>query len=60
MLQTQEGKQLAHQLTMEYVKQNRLLNCSQMNIPDQIAEIAKISSIICDAIESEYHNIKFL
>jgi hypothetical protein len=60
MLQTPQGKQLAYELTMEYIKQNNLLQCNQSNIPDRIREIAKISSIMCDAIESEYHSIKFL
>lgn len=60
MLQTQQGKQLAYELTLEYIKQNNLLQCDQSKIPDKMREIAKISSIMCDAVESEYHSIKFL
>lgn len=60
MLNTPQGKNLAYQLTMEYIKQNNVLKCSPDNIPTQMKEIAKISQIMCDSVEKEYHHIKIL
>lgn len=54
------GKQLAYELTMEYIKQNNMMKCQPEDIPSQISQIAKVSELICNGIKKEYHNIKFL
>lgn len=60
MLTTPEGIQFARELTMEYVKQNNMLKCNTKDIPNRISEIAKVSDAMMNAVEKEFHNIKFL
>lgn len=60
MLSAPQGIQLARELTIEYVKQNNLLKCSPEDIPSKISEIAKVSNIMMNSVEKEFHNIKFL
>ena len=55
-----KGTQLARELTMEYVRQNKMLSCSESNIESQIQKIAKISQIIYDSVQKNYHDFKFL
>ncbi len=57
---TDKSTQLAKELTMEYVKQNKMLTCSESQIESQITKIAKVSQIIYDAVDKNYHNFKFL
>ena len=52
--------QLAKELTMEYVKQNKMLTCDESKIESQIAEIAKVSQIIYDSVQNNFHKFKFL
>ncbi|KAI4445134.1 hypothetical protein C823_007641 [Eubacterium plexicaudatum ASF492] len=56
----QQGKNFAHELTLEYIRQNSLLRCSESDIPKQIDYIVKIENIICDCVEHRFHDIKFL
>lgn len=51
---------LAKELTMEYVKQNNLLSCDESQIEFQISKIAKVSQIIYDSVQNNFHNFKFL
>ncbi len=51
---------LAKELTMEYVKQNNMLSCGDDQIETQITKIAKVSQIIYDSVQKNYHNFKFL
>lgn len=52
--------QLAKELTMEYVKQNKMLTCYESKIESQITEIAKVSQIIYDSVQNNFHKFKFL
>lgn len=60
MLTAPQGIQLARKLTMEYVKQNNMLKCSIEDIPNKISEMAKVSDVMMNVVEKEFHNIKFL
>lgn len=60
MLNTQKGKQFAYELTIEYIHQNNLLKCLPEEIPNQIKTIAKVTNLICESLEKEYHNIAIL
>lgn len=53
-------KSFAHELTMEYIKQNNLLKCKKEDIPKQIEEIVKAENIIFDSVDKNFHNFKFL
>ena len=52
----QRGLNFAHELTMEYIKQNNLLQCDEKDIPKQISKIAKIENIIVDSVGENFHN----
>lgn len=51
---------LAKELTMEYVKQNNMLTCDESEIESQISKITKVSQIIYDSVQNNFHNFKFL
>ena len=51
---------LVKELTMEYVKQNNMLSCSENQIESQILKIAKVSQIIYDSVQNNFHSFKFL
>lgn len=51
---------LAKELTMEYVRQNNMLSCDENQIESQISKIAKVSQIIYDSVQNNFHNFKFL
>lgn len=53
MLTTSQGKNLAHELTIEYIKQNNLLQYNKQSIPENIDHIVEIENIICDCIEKD-------
>lgn len=57
---TDKSMQLAKELTIEYVKQNNMLTCDESQIESQISKIAKVSQIICDSVQENFHNFKFL
>lgn len=59
-LTSQQGKELVHELTMEYVKQVGLLNCRPDEIEEKIAKIADISKVIYNAVDKNYHDFKWL
>lgn len=50
---------LAKELTMEYVKQNNMLACDESEIESQISKIAKVSQIIYDSVQNNFHKFKF-
>lgn len=60
MLKTQQGKNLVHEFTMEYIRQNNLLCCDKKSIPEKIDEIIEVQNIISDAIEKRYFDFNFL
>lgn len=57
---TDKSTLLAKELTMEYVKQNNMLTCDESQIKSQISKIAKVSQIIYDSVQENFHNFKFL
>lgn len=57
---TEQGKKFVHELTMEYVKQNGMLQHSGDLIPEQIDRIIKIENIIYDCVEKRYNDFKTL
>lgn len=57
---TDKSTQLAKELTMEYIRQNKMLSCNESQIESQITQIAKVSQIIYDSDDKNYHNFKFL
>ena len=57
---TDKGTQLVKELTMEYIRQNNMLSCTESKIESQVDKIAEISQIIHKAVEKNFHNIKFL
>lgn len=48
------------ELTMEYVRQNKMLSCSDSQLESQIEKIAKVSQSIHDSVQKNYHDFKFL
>lgn len=54
------GLNFAHELTMEYIRQNNLLQCDEKDIPKQISKIVKIENIIVDSVGENFHNFKTL
>lgn len=56
----QRGLNFSHELTMEYIKQNNLLQCDEKDILKQISKIAKIENIIVDSVGENFHNFKTL
>ena len=57
---TDKATQLVKELTMEYVKQNKMLSCSESEIESQVQKIAKVSQVIHDSVQKNFHDIKFL
>lgn len=57
---TPQSTQLAKELTMEYVKQNKMLTCTETQLEAQIEKITKVSQIIYDSVDKNYHKFKFL
>lgn len=57
---TPQSTQLVKELTMEYVKQNKMLTCTETQLETQIEKIAKVSQIICDSVDKNFHKFKFL
>lgn len=57
---TQQSIQLVKELTMEYVKQNDMMKCDENAIESQISKIAKVSQIVYDAVDKNFHNFKIL
>lgn len=56
----QQGTQLIKELTLEYVKQNNMMKCNESEIEYQVAEIAKASQKISDAVTKNFRNFPFL
>lgn len=56
----QLSKQLAYDLTIEFVQKNNYLKCSYTDIPKQIEEVVKISNTIYDEINKHSSEFKIL
>ena len=54
------GLNFAHELTIEYIRQNNLLKCNEEDIPKQIELIAKIENAIVDCVGKNFHDFKTL
>ena len=55
---TETKQKLTYDLTLEYVKQNRLFECRTDGLPRKIEDIARISEIIDDAITKNIDKFK--
>lgn len=60
MVTTQQGKNFVHELLIEYIKQNNMLQCSKELIPERINQIVEIENIISENVQKKYHNISFI
>lgn len=47
---TPDGKNFARELTLEYVRQNHMLQCSKEELQQKIIDIIDISNIIAKCI----------
>lgn len=56
----EQGKKFVHELTMEYIRQNGLLQHTKDSIPKQIDFIVEIENIIYNSIEKRYNDFKSL
>lgn len=57
---TQQGKNFVHELLMEYIKQNNILQCDKELIPKRINQIVEVENIISENVQKKYHNISFI
>ena len=57
---TPTEKSLIRDLTIEYVKQNKLLYCRREDINEKISYIAEISAIITAAVTQKNKDFSFL
>ena len=57
---TDNCKQFVRELTMEYIRQNGVLQHSIDLIPEQIDRIVKIENIISKSVEERFHDFKSL
>lgn len=57
---TQQGKNFVHELLMEYIKQNNILQCDKELIPERINQIVEVENIISENVQKKYHNISFI
>lgn len=60
MVTTQQGKNFVHELLMEYIKQNNMLQCSKELVPEKINQIVEIENIISENVQKKYHDISFI
>lgn len=60
MVTTQQGKNFVHELLMEYIKQNNILQCDKELIPERINQIVEVENIISENAQKKYHNISFI
>lgn len=59
MINTPEGKQFVRELTMEYIRQNKLLyNPNEETITNIIDRIVKIENDISDSVEKRRKDFK--
>lgn len=56
----EQGKRFVHELTMEYIIQNGLLQHTKDSIPKQIDFIVEIENIIYDCVEKRLNDFKTL
>lgn len=60
MVTTQQGKNFVHELLMEYIKQNNMLQCRKELVPEKIKQIVEIENIISENVQKKYHDISFI
>lgn len=60
MVTTQQGNNFVHELLMEYIKQNNILQCDKELIPERINQIVEVENIISENVQKKYHNISFI
>lgn len=60
MVTTPQGKNFVHELLMEYIKQNNMIQCNKELIPERINQIVEIENIISENVQKKYHNISFI
>lgn len=56
----EQGKRFAHELTMEYIRQNNLLQYTKQSIPNKIDYIVEIENLIYEIVEKRYNDFKTL
>lgn len=56
----EQGKRFVHELTIEYIKQNRLLQHTKDTIPKQIDLIVEVENLIYDCVEKRFNDFKTL
>lgn len=57
---TDNCKRFVHELTLEYIRQNGMLQHSMDLIPEQIDQIVEIENIIFKSVEERFHDFKSL
>lgn len=56
----ERGKRFVHELTMEYIKQNGLLQHTKDAIPKQIDLIVEVENLIYNCVEKRFNDFKTL
>lgn len=57
---TEQGKRFAHELTMEYIRQRKLLGCEKESLSRYLDYITESENIISDYVEKNYDKFKTL
>lgn len=57
---TEQGKRFVHELTMEYIRQNGLLQHTIESIPEYVDFIVEAENMIYDCVEKRYNDFKSL
>jgi len=57
---TEQGKIFAHELTMEYIRQRKLLNCEKESLSRYLDYITESENIISAYVEKNYNKFKTL
>lgn len=57
---TDQGKRFAHELTMEYIRQRKLLDCDKESLSKYLDYITESENFISDYVEKNYNKFKTL
>lgn len=60
MITKEEGRQFVRDLTLEYIRQNNLLQCDKQCLPEKLDIILETENIINDYVEKRYKDFKAL
>lgn len=60
MIVKEEGRQFVRDLTLEYVRQNNLLQCNKQDLPEKLDIILETENIINDYVEKRYKDFRSL